>query len=155
MSPIRGPKEWLNLAAEIPRLLDSSGVFRKSWERRTASYGDGRIGAAIALAPGRSVRGLSERSLREIARPVRVMVGDDDEAAPPAECAFWLKDRVPMSQLESLGSGVGHYIFLPQATETGRREAPELFVDGPGVKRVSIQQRVVDVAIDFLAGSRG
>jgi predicted dienelactone hydrolase len=146
-SPLRGPREFPNLADEIPVLLERSAVFRQSWARRSDNYADGRFGAALALAPGRSVLGFAAESLTRINRPVQMIVGDADTIAPAATCAGWLHSRVPGSRLAILGTGVGHYAFLPEPTPFGRQEAPDIFVDAAGVDRRAIHDQVAASAI--------
>jgi predicted dienelactone hydrolase len=147
--PVRGPREFPDLADKIPALMKDSAIFRQSWERRLSSFCDDRFRAALVLAPGRSVLGFSQKSLAKIRKPVRIVVGDSDEVAPSQECARWLREHVGNSELEVLGSGVGHYIFLPEPTTEGLRTAPDIFIDASGVDRRAIHDRVVASAIDF------
>lgn len=149
-SPVRGPREFPDLATHIPRLHEESPIFRRSWERRTSSFRDGRFRAALVLAPGRSVRGFWGVSLATIDRPVRIVVGDADEAAPAQECSHWLSDRVGSAELEVLGSGVGHYAFLPEPTVEGLAASPNIFTDAAGVNRRSIHDHVAAAAIDLI-----
>jgi predicted dienelactone hydrolase len=141
-SPIRGPREFPNLADEIPSLLESNAVFNKSWQRRSDSYSDERFSAALVLAPGRSVLGFATESLMGIDRPIRIIVGDADAIAPAAECSGWLHNHLRGSELEILGSGVGHYVFLPEATPLGLAEAPDILTDASGVDRRAIHDHV-------------
>ena len=152
-SPLRGPREFSDLATHIPRLMKESPTFRTSWERRSSSFRDSRFKAALALAPGRSVREFSEASLAEIDRPIRIIVGDADEAAPPQACSLWLSDRVSGADLEVLGDGVGHYVFLPEPTEEGLKAAPDIFTDAASVNRRSIHDHVAAAAIDLVAAA--
>lgn len=151
-SPVRGPAEFPDLADEIPRLLDRSAVFRKSWERRRANYRDGRFGAALVLAPGRSVLGFAAESLRRIDKPIRIVVGDGDTLAPAAECSAWLHRRVPGSALEILNGGAGHYVFLPEPTPLGLEEAPQVFAEPQNVDRRAIHDRVCSAALRLFGG---
>ena len=141
-SPIRGPREFPNLADEIPSLFERNAVFRSSWERRSDSYSDERFSAALVLAPGRSVLGFSAESLAGIKRLVHITVGDADSVAPPAVCSTWLHGEVRGSGLEILTRDVGHYVFLPKPTPLGQKEAPEYFIDAPNVDRGAIRDHV-------------
>ncbi len=152
-SPIRGPREFPNLADEIPSLLDRSRVFREAWARRTADYRDQRVKAALLLAPGRSVRGFSTKSLRRIEHPIKIVAGKDDLVAPVKDCASWLHNQVPTSELRVLDTGVGHYTFLPEPTALGLTEAPDIFQDGAGIDRREIHAFVSSMALDFFRGS--
>lgn len=152
-SPIGGPREFPGLVDAIPDLLVTHPIFNASWARRRSSYKDDRVTAVLALAPGRSVRGFSAESLRQIDVPVRIMVGDGDVAAPPDTCARWLHDRNPRSSLEILSGGVGHYVFLPKPTRLGLDAAPEIFQDAPGVDRGAIHEAVASRAVSFFGSA--
>ena len=145
-SPIRGPREFPNLADELPDLLERNPLFRQSWERRTAAYADERLLSALVIAPGRSVRGFAPDSLAKIIKPVSIIVGDADAEAPAAECSAWLHRQIPGSELEILRNGVGHYTFLPEPSLRGLSEAPEVFADAPRVNRKSIHDYVAKKA---------
>jgi len=108
------------------------------------------VKAALLLAPGRSARGFSEASLRAIATPARVVVGGADFLAPTAH---WLHQRLQASQLEVLGPEVGHYVFVAEATEAGRKANPDYCIDAPGVDRRSIHAHVAALAAELFEGS--
>lgn len=147
-SSIRGPREFPNLADELPRLYDNP-VFRMSWDRRRADFSDRRIRAAFAIAPGRSVLGFSQDSLQAINRPVQLIGGDEDMVAPPRQCCDWLFQNIPACRSDILTGGVCHYTFLPQGSEIGREAAPELFIDREGLNRTAIHDEVAGRAVEF------
>jgi esterase/lipase len=73
-----GPREFPNLGGQFTPLLETSAVFRASWNRQSSSYKDRRIKAALLCAPAPTVRGLTVESLEEIAVPVAIAaVGAD------------------------------------------------------------------------------
>jgi predicted dienelactone hydrolase len=152
-SPVRGPIEFPDLADQIPLLHDRSVVFRASWERRGANFGDNRFAAALVLAPGRSVLGFARHSLTQIDKPVRIVVGDGDRVAPASECSGWLHSRVQSSSLEVITGGVGHYVFLSEPTPLGLREARYIFTDPQTVDRRAIHDHVCLAAIRLFGGS--
>jgi predicted dienelactone hydrolase len=151
-SPVRGPREFPNLADQLPELLNKP-VFRQSWDRRRNDYADPRIAAATAIAPGRSVLGFAQESLQAIRKPVQIIGGAADIVAPPAECCNYLHGCVPGSTSDIV-EGAGHYTFLPQGSGTGKKEAPELFHDRPGVQRQAVHQRVALSIADFVQSVR-
>ncbi len=151
-SPHRGPREFPDLAEEIPRLLEDSQVFRQSWQRVSLPYRDERFKAALVCAPGRSVLCLNEKSLAQIRMPALIVAGDGDIIAPVAECSQWLHQRVPGSRLEILG-GAGHYVFLPEGTPRGLSEAPQYFTDAPGVDRRAVHETVAELAVTLFQAS--
>ncbi|MFJ6326872.1 alpha/beta hydrolase family protein [Rhizobium sp. NPDC092014] len=151
-SPIRGPREFPNLVNELPRLYENP-VFRISWGRRRSDFSDLRIRTVLAIAPGRSVLGFSQDSLRSISRPVYLIGGDRDTVAPPEQCCTWLSDNIPRCSSEILGGGVGHYTFLPEGSAIGQEAAPELFLDKEGLDRTSVHDEVAVKAAEFFANA--
>jgi pimeloyl-ACP methyl ester carboxylesterase len=109
------------------------------------SYRD-RIKAAFIMAPGRGVLGFNEASLVAIDTPSRIILGGADFVAP---AAIWMQERLRQSQLEMLSKDAGHYVFLPEATEAGRRNDPETCVDGPDIDRGAIHGRAASSAIEL------
>jgi|SRR5258706_1349848 predicted dienelactone hydrolase len=146
----RGPRELPDLADHLPGLLENSAIFRESWARMSNSYRDERFKAALLLAPGRSVHGFNEQQLSAIETPTRIVVGGFDFVAP---AATWLHQRLRTSTFDLLASEVGHYVFLPEATDAGRRAGPDVCVDAPSVDRGAIHKHVATLAANlFLAG---
>lgn len=142
----RGPREFPDLADHIPTLLRTSAVFRDSWSRVSKSYRDERIKAALLCAPGRSILCFGEESLKSVDSPALILVGDADRAAPLEECSSWLHARLQHSALKIFGGGLGHYIFLPEATPLGLAFAADLFTDSSGIKRAAIHEEVADLS---------
>lgn len=149
-SPIRGPREFPNLADELPQLHENP-VFQTSWDRRRSDFSDPRTRAVFAIAPGRSVLGFSPESLRAIDRPVHLIAGDRDTIAPPERCCTWLSQNIPRCHCEILSGGVGHYTFLPEGSIVGHEAAPNLFRDQEGLDRASIHEEVARKAAAFFA----
>ncbi|MBY3598122.1 alpha/beta hydrolase family protein [Rhizobium bangladeshense] len=142
----RGPREFPDLADHIPSLLRTSDVFRESWSRMSRSYRDDRITAAVLCAPGRSVLGFGEESLKTVGAPALILVGDADKAAPAEECSSWLHHRLTRSVLKIFGGGVGHYVFVPEGTRLGLAFAAELFTDPPGIERAAVHDEIADLS---------
>jgi predicted dienelactone hydrolase len=152
-SPIRGPREFPDLADHIPSLLQNE-IFLESWNRRRDSFRDDRLKAALAIAPGGSVLGFAKESLEEITAPVQVVGGDADVIAPARECCTWLHENMRSSSLEIMGGGVGHYTFLPEPTPQGLKAAPAVFTDIAGVVRKNVHDHVAQTAIAFFSTAR-
>lgn len=142
----RGPREFPDLADHIPALLRTSDVFRESWSQMSNSYRDDRIKAALICAPGRSVLGFSEESLKTVDAPALILVGDADRAAPAEECSSWLQARLRRSVLKIFGGGLGHYVFVPEGTALGLAFAAELFTDPPGIERAVVHDEIADLS---------
>ena len=146
----RGPREFPDLADRLPGLLESSAAFRDSWSRMTASYRDIRFKAAFLLAPGRSITGFNEASLRSVATPIHIVVGGADFVLPAVN---WLHPRLPTSRLDVMAPEAGHHVFLPEATEAGRRADPDVCIDPPSVDRADIHRRAAMLAAELFQES--
>jgi predicted dienelactone hydrolase len=152
-SPVRGPREFHDLANHLPSLLRSR-IFLESWNRRRNSFRDNRFEAALAIAPGRSILGFTEKSLEQIKARIHIIGGDVDTIAPATECCSWLHNKMRSSSLEIMKGGVGHYTFLPEPTPQGMKATPEVFSDAVGLERKSVHDRVARTAVAFFNASR-
>ncbi len=150
----KGPGNFPDLADRLPDLFARSEVFRSSWQRQGLDYRDPRIAAALLLAPAPPVRAFPETSLGHIVAPVHIIAGGADREAPMAIGAEWLTAHLPRCSLDIVAEEGGHFIFLPEPTEAGRRNAPALCLDPPGVDRAQVHAKVA-VAAEDLVRSRG
>ena len=146
----RGPREFPDLADQLPQLVATRAPFRASWERRAISYRDPRVKAALLLAPAPPVRAFTDESLAATAVPVSMMVGGADSEAPAQDGAEWLLERLPQALFEQLGPAVGHYVFLPEATEAGRSAAPVFCVDAQGADRRAVHDAAFAAALRLI-----
>ncbi len=113
LSPVRGPREFPDLADELPKLYENP-VFRMSWDRRRSDFSDPRIRAVFAIAPGRSVLGFSRESLQAIDRPAYLIGGDGENVAPPERCGEWLSQNIPRCSSENYGAAER---YVPRSIE--------------------------------------
>jgi predicted dienelactone hydrolase len=148
-----GPREFPDLATRITPLLETSAVFRASWERQSLSYKDARIKAALLCAPAPTVRGLTAESLRGIHLPIAITVGGADREAPSKLCSEWLLEYLPKWTFDPLGPTVGHYVFLCECSETGRKHEAAICIDAPDVDRRSIHYRAAALAVNTFSSS--
>jgi predicted dienelactone hydrolase len=139
---------------EMPNLLDKFEAIKNQSEVRQAilhagdSYRDGRIRAVFAIAPA-VARAVNLESLGKIGIPVKIVVGGADPIAPAAENAEVFAHNIPGAEIAILPGGVGHYTFLDDGTEAGKKKLPLFFADNPGVDRAAVHQQVAEMAADF------
>lgn len=141
---------------EMPDLMEKFKVIQQQPDVQQSlghagdSYSDPRIRAVFAIAP--AVAGaFTPESLQKINIPVEIVAGAADAIAPPAENARFFAANIKGAKLTLLPGGVGHYTFLDVGTETGKKQFPKLFVDGPGVDREAVHKQVAAMAADFFA----
>ena len=148
-----GPREFPNLADHIPKLLEESAKFRQSMARHNDCHRDHRVRAVAVFAPAPPVRAFTPDSLAAISLPIHIMVGKGDVDAPYDECALWLQQHNPSFEVSLLGDEIGHYVFLPEATETGRAQLPDICCDPPGVDRRTVHRDAAATAERLFSGA--
>lgn len=145
-----GPREFPDLTDHVAPLLETSAMFRESWQRQSESYRDARVKRVLTLAPAPPVRGFTPESLGAIDFPVAIVAGGTDREAPADPCARWLHSLLPDSRLDVLGPDVGHYAFLCEGTARGRKLDPDVWDDPPGVDRRQVHDQVCAIASQAL-----
>lgn len=144
--------EYPDAADDFAEMLEEDPALAAALERADDDYGDPRIGRVVAIAPaiGQAFAG---ESLAGIDQPVLIIVGSDDEVAPAATNAAYIKEHVPGGLLEIV-EGAGHYVFLAECTARGQRHVP-VCKDAEGIDRGAVHGEVIDSVLEFLeAGER-
>jgi predicted dienelactone hydrolase len=137
---------------EFPAAFDEFDRIRNtplvaaSMARHADSFRDARIRAIVAIAPVGSM--LTEDSLRQIAIPVRLVVGSADTTTPAATNAQRLARVIPNAELASLRN-VSHYTFLAECLPAGRKLQPLLCADSAGLDRAAVHREVAAQALKF------
>lgn len=119
-------------APAVPEFPDMIAALRSSYsdaqlaglaESTALPVADPRVRAGVLLAPGIGEL-LTRDSLARIDAPVLIRWGDQDDITPPAGNAQLYAAALPRSQARSVGSDVGHYVFLGDREDpTGVRDA--------------------------------
>jgi predicted dienelactone hydrolase len=118
------------------------------------SYRDRRVRMVAAMAPAMA-QALSAASLRQIAVPVMVVAGVDDELVPFVRNAARVARLIPRARLISIPAA-GHFVFMPVCNEPGRLIVAQVCVDPvPDVDREMIHERTVADLAAFLEESLG
>ncbi len=144
---LSGPREFPDLAEQIPQLFEQSESFRQSMARHGQSYLDARVRALVLLAPAPPVWAFTPASLAAIQVPVTILATKGDTEAPYDTCALWLHDINPAFDLETLDARHGHYVFLCEATDLGRAQMPDITIDHDGVDRAAVHDRAATMAV--------
>jgi predicted dienelactone hydrolase len=141
---------------EMPDMMERFKAIRQQPEVQQAlqhsgdSYRDPRIRTVLAVAPA-VARAFTPESLREINIPVEIVAGAADPIAPAADNAQYFAANIPGAKLTILPGGVGHYTFLDDCTEKGKKQLPQFCVDNPGVDREAMHKQVAEMAAEFFA----
>ena len=137
--------EFPNAIAEFEKIRSRSDVLA-SLDHHSDSFRDPRFKAIFAIAPVGSW--LTTASLKEIAVPVRIVVGAEDRTAPADTNAKRISEAIPAARLLML-DGVGHYSFLAECTASGIRQLADLCHEGSGIERANVHRRVAADAVAF------
>lgn len=108
------------------------------------------IRAAFVMAPA-IVQSFDPVSLKHIAVPVKIILGDADEVAPPSTNGQVAARLIPRAQLEVL-PGVGHYDFLSECTPDGNAALSFCLTKVP---RDATHAAVIRSAVTFFHRSLG
>jgi predicted dienelactone hydrolase len=140
--------------SEMPGLLDfyNRPGMRDSLKlmfQNAGSLYDHRIKSAFVMAPaiGQVFKGKS--STKNITIPIRIVAAESDKVTPVNTNAQHYVTLLPDAQLTLLGKEAGHYVFLNDAKESLKKEAPLYFTDHPAVSRKEIHEKTLQLAIDF------
>jgi predicted dienelactone hydrolase len=143
----KSPPEFPTLVEDFQKLSKSNPEFL---QHASDSYRDPRVRAVFALAPalGPAFR---PASLAKISIPVEIVTGEADTNVPIASSAKYFAANIPGAKSVILPGNVAHYVFLDSCTDRGRQARPDLCVDGPGVDRDVVHEKVAVLAADFFA----
>lgn len=146
-----GPKEFPAVGDQVTALLQSSSVFRQSWDWQSASYKDARVKAALLCAPAPTVRSLTTDSLQAINVPVAIAAVGADLEAPSDLCAEWVHQLLPNSTFSLVDPVAGHYAFLCECSEWGKANVVNLCADPSGVDRRHIHDMTASLGINLFS----
>ncbi len=150
-TPMRGPKEFSEMADELETLADTSATYRASLARHMDDYSDDRIWSFVAIAPAPTVQGFTAQSLAAITRPLTLITGGADTEAAKEVCSDWLQAQNPAFRYHNVGEHVGHYTFLGYPTKTALRAKLDIFQDHPDVDRHDVHASTLQIVKDTLA----
>ncbi len=115
----------------------------------TQSYYDPIIKAVFLMSPAFGFA-FDKAGLESIKTPTYIVSGENDEMVPNKENAEYFAQSIPKATLSLLPGKVGHYVFLNESTELGKKNLPlHLIQDDPSINRYKIHQQVAGEAIKF------
>jgi predicted dienelactone hydrolase len=147
-----GGKKEVNIP-EFPGLIEvlKSGKVDESYARSPKSLKDPRIKAFFAMCPAIGQGFVRESQFKEVNAPLYIVGAESDSIAPYRTNALQYHKLMPKSQYLLVRGKVGHYVFLNEAAEPVKKEAPTYFADHPSVDRHAVHQQVAELAAKFFA----
>jgi predicted dienelactone hydrolase len=135
---------------EFPNLANFfySDEVTKSFEN-SPPLKDSRIKAFFAICPAGGQGFTSKDQFTGITAPVYIVGAQSDSIAPVKTNALHYHELINGSKLEIIAWKVGHYVFLNEAVDEVKKQAPFIFADDPSVNRHDIHERVGQLAADF------
>lgn len=116
---------------------------------------DKRIKSVFVMSPAIGQAFPSKENFKDVTAPVYIVGAGNDQIAPLKTNAAHYAAMIKNAQYTVVGDEASHYVFLNEANDGLKTQAPLFFQDPPGVNRKSIHEQVLKLAIDhFKKGLR-
>ena len=132
---------------DIESHLDSGAVLASF--NASPPLKDSRIKAFFAICPAIGQGFTTEKQFSTIHATVYIVGAQSDSIAPVKTNAAHYHALIKGSKLTIVPGRVGHYVFLNEATEDYKKQAPFIFTDDPSVSRHQVHEQVAQLAVDF------
>lgn len=138
--------------AEVPEMpgllsfLDKPEL--KAAFAQAPSLHDKRIKSVFVMSPAIGQAFPSDRNFKNVVASVYIVAAAKDQIAPLETNAAHYAALLKGAQYKVLGSDAGHYVFLNEAKEALKNQAPLFFQDPAGVDRKSIHEETLALAIE-------
>lgn len=110
---------------------------------------DNRISAFVAMAPAIGQGFNDKRQFDNVDKPVLIIGAQNDERTPVKTNAKHYKSLISKSKYIELEGQVGHYIFMNEAKNGLKKNAPLVFKDDGAIDRKEIHEEVSKTIIEF------
>lgn len=110
---------------------------------------DKRIKAFFAISPAIGQGFVKQSQFKEVDKPLYLVEVESDHITPYRTNAQHYHQLMPASAYLLIKGKADHYVFLGEAAEPVKKEAPVYFVDDPSVNRHAIHQQVGKLAVQF------
>lgn len=138
--------------ADIPEMPGLSSFFGKPEIQeafKTAPpLNDKRIKSVFVMSPAVGQTFPTKENFKDVTVPVYIVAAANDQMAPLKTNAAHYAKMISASHYKTLGGEAGHYVFLNEAKDFMKKDAPLFFADAPGVNRKEIHDEVLQLAAD-------
>jgi predicted dienelactone hydrolase len=141
--------------AEIPEMPGLSSFFGKpeilESFKKAPPLSDRRIKSVFVMSPAVGQTFPTKENFKEVTIPIFIVAAANDQMAPLKTNAGHYAKMIGISQYKTLGDEAGHYVFLNEANDFLKKDAPMFFSDAPGVNRKAIHDEALQLAADHFA----
>ena len=138
--------------AEIPEMPGLISFFEKPEVKESFKNAppllDKRIRSVFVMSPAIGQAFPTKENCKDVSVPVYIVAAAKDMIAPPKSNAAHYAKLIRNAQYKILGTDAGHYVFLNEAKDGLKQEAPMFFNDPPGVNRKEIHDQTLQLATD-------
>jgi len=136
---------------EFPGLMEviKTGKPDESFRNSPQHLKDKRFKAYFAVCPALGQGFTDPLQFKEVDKPLYMVEVESDSITPYKTNAEHYHALIPASQYFLINGKANHYVFLGEAADPVKKEAPIYFVDDPSVDRHAIHQQVGEMAAVF------
>lgn len=138
--------------AEIPEMPGLMAFFEKPEVRAACAKApplqDKRIKCVFVMSPAIGQVFPAEKNFKDVVVPVYIVAAGNDQIAPLKTNAEHYAAMIKNAHYTVVGKEAGHYVFLNEANEALKNQAPVFFNDPAGVNRKLIHEEVLKLAVD-------
>lgn len=107
---------------------------------------DKRIKAIFAMSPAVGQGFPTKQNFSRVTIPTYIVTVGGDEIAPPKTNAAHYAKLIQRAEYTVIDEQAGHYVFLNEAKENLKNEAPIFFLDRPSVDRHAVHEKTLTLA---------
>ena len=141
--------------ADIPEMPGLLSYFErpevKESFKKAPALVDKRIKSVFVMSPAIGQAFPGKENFKEVSVPVYIVAAENDAIAPVGTNASHYARLIATSQYKALGGTAGHYVFLNEARDALKQDAPLFFTDPPGVDRRDIHEQTLRLAVDHFS----
>lgn len=136
---------------EFPGLIEviRTGMPDESFRTSPQHLKDKRFKAFFAICPAIGQGFVDKSQVKDIDKPLYIVELESDSITPYKTNAAHYHELIPASAYLLIKGRANHYVFLGEAAEPVKKEAPIYFADDPYVDRHAIHQQVAKLAANF------
>lgn len=134
---------------EMPGLIDliDKPEIKKGFAAAPSLH-DKRIKSIFAMSPAAGQGFPTKQNLSQVSIPTYIVTVGGDKIAPPNTNAAHYAKLIPRAGYALIDEQAGHYVFLNEAKESLKSQAPMFFSDRAGVNRREVHEKVLAVAFE-------